>query len=145
MLMVVRGPENQTLEYTQYMPGSMHFEDHGKHLSGNRISQHLLGATLAVKDLPAGRAFYTDKLAFEPRQESAGGVYLRLPGGSGEEVKLEPAGDDTKPGLFFEVADIGRAAADLKARGLEVKTTPTAVSVTDPDGAIIVFTRAAAR
>jgi catechol 2,3-dioxygenase-like lactoylglutathione lyase family enzyme len=64
MLMVVRGPENQTLEYTQYMPGSMHFEDHGKHLGENRISQHMLGATLAVKDLPAARAFYTDKLAF---------------------------------------------------------------------------------
>jgi hypothetical protein len=145
MLMVVRGPENQTLEYTQYMPGSMHYEDHGKHLGENRISQHLLGAALAVKDLPAARAFYVDKLAFEPREESAGGVYLRLPGGSGEEVKLEPAGDDTKPGLFFTVPDLQRAAADLKSRGLEVKTTPTAVSVTDPDGVIMVFTRSSAR
>jgi catechol 2,3-dioxygenase-like lactoylglutathione lyase family enzyme len=145
MLMVVRGPENQTIEYTQYMPGSMHFEDHGKHLGENRVSQHLLGATLAVKDLAAARAFYTGKLAFEPREESAGGVYLRLPGGSGEEVKLEPAGDDTKPGLFFAVADVQRAAADLRSRGLAVKTTPTAVSVTDPDGAIIVFTRSSAR
>jgi hypothetical protein len=33
----------------------------------------------------------------------------------------------------------------LKSRGLEVKTTPTAVSVTDPDGVIITFTRGAAR
>ena len=145
MLMVVRGPENQTLEYTQYMPGSMHFEDHGKHLGENRISQHMLGATLAVKDLPAARAFYTDKLAFDPRAEGADGVYLRLPGGSGDEVKLEPAGDNTKPGLFFTVPDIQRTAADLKSRGLEVKTTPTAVSVTDPDGVIITFTRGAAR
>src|ERR1035437_2989768 len=142
MLMVVRGPENQTIEYTQYMPGSMHFEDHGKHLGENRVSQHLLGATLAVKDLAAARAFYTGKLAFEPREESAGGVYLRLPGGSGEEVKLEPAGDDTKPGLFFAVADVQRAAAGLRERGLAVKTTPTSVSVTDPDGAIIVFNQA---
>ena len=145
MLMVVRGPENQTLEYTQYMPGSMHFEDHGKHLGENRISQHLLGATLAVKDLPAARAFYIDKLAFEPGEENAGGVTLRLPGGSGEEVKLEPAGDNTRPSLFFTVPDLQKAATDLKARGLEVKTTPTAVSVADPDGAIIVFTRASTR
>ena len=142
MLMVVRGPEDQTIEYTQYMPGSMHFEDHGKHLGETRISQHLLGATLAVKDLPGARAFYTGKLAFEPREENAGGVYLRLPGGSGEEVKLEPAGDGAKPSLFFAVPDIQRAAADLRTRGLEVTTTPTAVSVTDPDGAIILFTRA---
>ena len=145
IIMVVRGPENETLEYTQYMPGSRHFEDHGKHLSENRISQHMQGATVAVKDLAAARAFYTGKLAFEPRQESAGGVYLRLPGGSGDEVKLEPAGDDTKPSLFFTVPDIQRAAADLKSRGLEVKTTATTVSVTDPDGAIIVFTRSSVR
>ena len=145
MLMVVHGPENQTIEYTQYMPGSMHFEDHGKHLGENRVSQHLLGATLAVKDLAAARAFYTGKLAFEPREESAGGVFLRLPGDSGEEVKLEPAGDDTKPGLFFAVPDLQRAAGDLRSRGLAVKTTPTSVSVTDPDGAIIVFTRSGAR
>jgi catechol 2,3-dioxygenase-like lactoylglutathione lyase family enzyme len=145
MLMVVRGPENQTLEYTQYMPGSMHFEDHGKHLGETRISQHLMGATLAVKDLSAARAFYVDKLAFEPRAEGPDGVYLRLPGGSGDEVKLEPAGDNTKPGLFFTVPDLQRAAADLKSRGLEVKTTPTTVSVTDPDGVIMVFTRSSAR
>jgi len=145
IIMVVRGPENQTIEYTQYMPGSRHFEDHGKHLSENRISQHMQGATLAVKDLPAARAFYVDKLAFEPRAEGPDGVYLRLPGGSGDEVKLEPARDDTKPGLFFTVPDIQRAAADLKSRGLEVKTTPTTVSVTDPDGAIIVFTRSSVR
>jgi hypothetical protein len=37
------------------------------------------------------------------------------------------------------VADVQRAAADLRSRGLAVKTTPTSVSVTDPDGAIIVF------
>jgi catechol 2,3-dioxygenase-like lactoylglutathione lyase family enzyme len=145
MLMVVRGPENQTIEYTQYMPGSMHFEDHGKHLGEKRVSQHLLGATLAVKDLAAARGFYTGKLAFEPREESAGGIDLRLPGGSSEEVKLEPAGDDTKPGLFFAVPDVQRAAGDLQSRGLTVKTTPTAVSVADPDGAIIVFTRGSTR
>ena len=145
MLMVVRGPENQTIEYTQYMPGSMHFEDHGKHLGENRISQHLLGATLAVKDLAAARAFYTGKLAFQVREESAGGVYLRLPGGSSEEVKLEPAGDDTKPGLFFAVMDLERAAGDLRSRGLQVKTTPAAVSVTDPDCAIMVFARSGYR
>jgi hypothetical protein len=60
-------------------------------------------------------------------------------------VKLEPGGDDTKPSLFFTVPDIQRAAADLKSRGLEVKTTATTVSVSDPDGAIIVFTRSSVR
>jgi catechol 2,3-dioxygenase-like lactoylglutathione lyase family enzyme len=141
LLLVIRDPENQVIEYTQYMPGSLHFEDHGKHLGEHRVSQHMLGATVAVRDLAAGRAFYSGKLAFEPREAGADGVYLRLPGDSGEEVKLEPAGNDTKPGLFFAVADVQRAAGELRSRELAVKTTPAAVSVTDPDGAVIVFTR----
>ncbi|MGA2268166.1 MAG: VOC family protein [Bryobacteraceae bacterium] len=144
LLLVIHDPENQVIEYTQYMPGSMHFEDHGKHLGGHRISQHLLGATVAVRDLAAGRAFYTGKLAFEPR-DGGDGVFLRIPGGSGEEVKLEAAGDDTKPGLFFAVTDVQRAADELRSRGLAVKTSGAAVLVTDPDGAIIVFTGSGAR
>jgi len=57
LLLVIRDPEENVIEYTQYMPGSMHFEDHGKHLGEHRISQHLLGATVAVRDLAAGRVF----------------------------------------------------------------------------------------
>ncbi len=32
LLFVMHGPDNQLLEYTQYMPDSLHSLSHGKHL-----------------------------------------------------------------------------------------------------------------
>lgn len=139
LLFTMKDPEGQTVEYTQYLPGSRHFEDHGKHLGPQRVSEHLVGASVSVKDLAAGRAYYTGKLAFEATGEGEE-ARLRLPGGSGEVVKLEAAGKDTRPTLFFEVPDAHVSIKDLKARGFEVDAgNPAAVSVTDPDGAVMVF------
>ena len=58
LLFVMHGPDNQLLEYTQYMPESLHSLDHGKHLEAQRISTHMLEATTAVKDLAAERTYY---------------------------------------------------------------------------------------
>jgi len=38
LLFVMHGPDNQLLEYTQYMPDSLHSLDRGKHLSERRTS-----------------------------------------------------------------------------------------------------------
>ena len=65
LLFVMHGPDNQLLEYTQYMPESLHSQDHGKHLSERRISTHMLAATTAVKDFARERSYYTGKLGFK--------------------------------------------------------------------------------
>src|SRR6266478_4913764 len=64
LLFVMHGPDDQLLEYTQYMPESLHSLDHGKHM-GDRISTHMLEATTPIRDLAGERAYYTDKLAFK--------------------------------------------------------------------------------
>ena len=64
ILFSVRGPDGQVLEYTQYLPGSLHSLDHGKHLGERRVSDHLFEATTPVRDIAAERAFYTGRLAF---------------------------------------------------------------------------------
>ena len=38
LLFVMHGPDNQLLEYTQYMPDSLHSQSRGKHLLPNRVS-----------------------------------------------------------------------------------------------------------
>ena len=58
------GPQN--IEYTQYMPGSRHYEDRGKHLGPDRVGTRLVSVTLAMQDPAAARAFYLDKLKFKP-------------------------------------------------------------------------------
>ncbi len=137
-LFSLRDPEDAVIEYTQYLPGSRHSEDRGKHLGEQRVSQQLVGAAFPVRDLAAERAFYTGGLGFEAlgRGDPA---RLRVPGGSGHEVELTPAGERAKPGLKFAVADLRRVADELRNRGLTVKTSPTAVTVTDPDGVTISF------
>ena len=67
LLFVMHGPDDQLLEYTQYMPESLHSLDRGKHL-GDRISSHILEATTPVRDLGGERAYYTDKLGIQKRR-----------------------------------------------------------------------------
>jgi catechol 2,3-dioxygenase-like lactoylglutathione lyase family enzyme len=56
------GPQN--MEYTQYMPGSLHSNDVGQHLGPDRIATQMTLVTLAVDD-PAGAAtFYREKIGF---------------------------------------------------------------------------------
>ena len=44
LLFVMHGPDNQLLEYTQYMPDSLHSQSRGKHLLPNRVSTHMVEA-----------------------------------------------------------------------------------------------------
>jgi len=136
LLFVLRDPEDQVIEYTQYMPGSRHSEDRGKHLGSRRISQQLTAVTVPVRDVAAEQAFYTSSLGFESAGAGSPAV-LRIPGDSRQQVTLVPA--PGKPALYFAVADASRAAAELKSRGLAVKTTGRAATVSDPDGTLISF------
>jgi catechol 2,3-dioxygenase-like lactoylglutathione lyase family enzyme len=139
LLFLFRDPEGQILEYTQYLPGSLHFEDRGKHLGERRISEHLVRADIAVQDVNVEHLFYTSKLAFQ--DIGVGGVIrLRLPGNSGDEVELVATTLATKPRLVFTVANLARAAEELRSRAIAVRTDGASVSVTDPDGTVIVFT-----
>lgn len=140
LLFNLRGPEGQTLEYTQYMPGSLHSSDRGKHLAEPRISDHMIRAAIAVTDMEAARTFYTGKLGFTERAGSSP-VRLAAPGDSGEEVEIDPAAAVWKPRLTFAVPDVRRAEEELRKRG--IAPTPggtSSVIATDPDGTALVFT-----
>jgi len=154
MLMVMRDSEGQTIEYTQYMPGSRHFEDRGKHLGAQRVSQLMIGATSPAKDAAAVHDFYLNKLGFTEINHGIP-ARLRTPGDSGQE--LDVAAPDAKTGITFGVADLKQTAAALASLGLTVNTVlatppgngapprpnapPAALTVTDPDGAVISFVK----
>jgi catechol 2,3-dioxygenase-like lactoylglutathione lyase family enzyme len=140
LLFTLHDREGQLLEYTQYMPGSMHSNDHGKHLGTHRISDHLLGATAAaVRDLSSEHAFYVDKLGFGSASEHGGEIRLRLPGHSGEEIMVESAAEHPKPTLIFAVGNLKQAIDSLRGVGISAKTAGKATSANDPDGNIVVF------
>jgi catechol 2,3-dioxygenase-like lactoylglutathione lyase family enzyme len=139
LLFVLHDPEGQTLEYTQYLPGSLHFEDRSKHLRDRRVSQHLIRAVIPVQDVVAEHAFYTSKLGFQD-VAADGTIRMRLPGISGDEIELEASTPATKSFIVFTVANLARTADDLRSRSLTVKTGNDAISVTDPDGMVLLFT-----
>jgi catechol 2,3-dioxygenase-like lactoylglutathione lyase family enzyme len=136
ILFSIHGPDGQVLEYTQYLPDSLHSRDHGKHLE-DRISQHLLGATMTVPDIPEESAFYTGKLAFQMVDSS--GTEMYVAGNSGDKVQLQADTPAAQPRVTFAVSSVRRAEHDLKNRGFKVQKSRHAVSVTDPDGAVIEF------
>lgn len=135
LLFSMHDPEGQTLEYTQYLPGSLHFEDRGKHLSDRRISRHLLRVVAPVQDVAAELHFYISQLAFENIGDE--NLHrLRLPGHSNEELQLEAAGE---PGISLVIDNLDRAMDDLRGRGLTVHSGGDFVSVRDPDGTWVRF------
>lgn len=139
LLFTLAGPELQNIEYTQYLPGSLHSEDRSKHLGKHRISKLLLTVDVAMQDPAAAEAFYTDKLSFHPISSDDKNSLL-LPGTSGESVQLKPADDHSLPDLTFQVANIRRTAKELTSRGFAVRVAAGSVYVTDPDGTMIEFT-----
>jgi len=139
LLFSIHDPEGQVLEYLQYLPGSLHFEDRGRHLGAQRISQHLVGAVENVRDVAAALSFYAGRLGFEVRG-GGGTTRLRVPGNSVDEVELQFTTGQAKPRIVFVVPDVARATDELRRRGFAPLQSAGAVRVVDPDGAFIVFT-----
>lgn len=151
LLMTMKDPEGQTIEYTQYMPGSRHFEDRGKHLGAKRVAQLMVGATAPAGDAATVRKFYVEKLGFTEMGftgiDHGISARLRMPGDSGQEVDIAAAGPEVKSGIRFGVADLKHTAGILASLGLAAKASPandpTLLTVADPDGAVISFVKAA--
>ena len=64
-------------------------------------------------------AFYEEKLGFKPGREQAGGVVYEFGGGTGCFLYPTPnAGTSKASQAFWQVSDIEREVAELKARGV---------------------------
>lgn len=135
LLFLLHDPEGHLLEYTQYMPDSLHSKSHGEHLGEHRVSEHLVRASAAADNISSQRAFFVSKLGF------AGGpapTILRLAGSSGDEVELQSPAE--RPRIAFRVASLRRSAKELRRRGFPVHKDHHAVEIADPDGALLIFT-----
>jgi len=74
---------------------------------------------IPAKDVARARKFYEVKLGFRPRQEVAGGVAYGFGKGTGCFLYPTPnAGTSRASQAFWQVEDIEREVAELKARGV---------------------------
>ncbi len=141
LLFIMHDPEGQLLEYTQYMPDSLHSQDRGKHASRGRISNHLLQATSSVKDTAAEGEFYAAKLGFERAGSSQ--VEFFVTGTSGDRVALQPQAPITQARIVFGVSNLKETAHELRRRRFKTQTNHKAISIVDHDGTVLTFAREA--
>ncbi len=134
------GPDSkpilQNIEYTQYMPGSLHSNDAGQHLGPNkgqdRIGDRLLGAAIAAVDPETARLFYINQLSFKPLPGQP--MVLHLPGNSGEEVEIVPADLGRQALITFQTSNLGRAGRRLSHEKIKFQKTNDVLGFLDPDG-----------
>jgi catechol 2,3-dioxygenase-like lactoylglutathione lyase family enzyme len=60
----VSDPDGHTVEFVQYMPGSLHSRNFGKFLPATRISERMIHLGVTVEDRQAADGFYKDILGF---------------------------------------------------------------------------------
>jgi catechol 2,3-dioxygenase-like lactoylglutathione lyase family enzyme len=76
-------------------------------------------AYIPAKDVARARRFYEDKLGFRPKQETAGGVVYEFARNTACFLYPTPnAGTSGASQAFWQVDDIERQVAELKARGV---------------------------
>ena len=76
-------------------------------------------AYIPAKDVARARRFYEDKLGFRPKQEAADGVVYEFAGGTSCFLYATPnAGTSQASQAFWQVEDVDKEMAELKARGV---------------------------
>ncbi len=76
-------------------------------------------AYIPAQDVARARQFYEQKLGFKPGRELAGGVTYDFGGGTACFLYPTPnAGTSKASQAFWQVSDIEREVAELKARGV---------------------------
>jgi len=140
----------QNIEYTEYMPGSLHSKDFGQHLGPDRVGDKMTVVALGMQDPAAARSFYVGKLGFTPVPGSAN--RLSLPGTPEEQIEIVPAGElGAKSSIILSTPNLDKSAAQLTRQQVAFQRASATVSggkgqgakskemiaVTDPDGNII--------
>lgn len=76
-------------------------------------------AYIPAKDVARARKFYEEKVGLRPKQEIAGGVAYEFAGGTACFLYPTPnAGTSKTSQAFWQVDDVEREVAELKARGV---------------------------
>jgi catechol 2,3-dioxygenase-like lactoylglutathione lyase family enzyme len=127
----------QIIEYTQYIPGSLHSTDQGKHLGPDRVAEKLIAVSLPMADPTSARDFYINQLNFKPIANDP--MSLHMPGESGQEVEIMPATPGSHTRITMESTNLGKAARHLHKEGIFAVKNGTTLTVIDPDGNVLIL------
>ena len=137
LLFSLTGPERQFIEYTQYLPGSLHSNDQGKHLDDDRIADRMIAVSLSMQDQAAARDFYINQLNFKPIAGDP--MFLHMPGDSGQEVEIAQATLGTRARITLRPSNLNKSLRRLHKEQIPLIKLKDTVAFTDPDGNFIVL------
>ena len=137
LLFSLTGPERQFIEYTQYLPGSLHSNDQGKHLDEDRIADRMIAVSLSMQDQAAARDFYINQLNFKPIAGDP--MFLHMPGDSGQEVEIAQSTLGTRSRITLRPSSLGKSLRHLHKEQIPIIKLKDTVAFTDPDGNFIVL------
>ena len=129
------GPQN--IEYTQYMPGSLHSNDEGQHLGPDRVADKIIAVALAMQDTAAARDFYINQLNFKPIAGDP--MDLHMPGGSGQEVEIVNASLGSVARITLHSENLSKAARHLHKEGVAATKNGETLTIIDPDGNVLLL------
>ena len=129
------GPQN--IEYTQYMPGSLHSDDQGKHLGPERVADKLIAVSLAMEDPTSARDFYINQLHFKPIANDP--MDLHMPGESGQEVEIVPATIGSAAQITLQSENLAKASRHLHKEDIKAVKNGATLTITDPDGNVLLL------
>jgi catechol 2,3-dioxygenase-like lactoylglutathione lyase family enzyme len=137
LLFSLTGPERQFIEYTQYLPGSLHSNDQGKHLDDDRIADRIIAVSLSMQDQASARDFYINQLNFKPIAGDP--MFLHMPGDSGQEVEIAQSTLGTRARIILRPSNLGKATRHLRKEQIPTIKLKDTIAFTDPDGNFIVL------
>ena len=87
---------------------------------GRALVEGVVGihATIPCRDLEAAKAWYADKLGFEPDEEEPQGAYYQVGDSRFLLYPSQFAGTNEATAASFEVEDVDATVAELKERGV---------------------------
>jgi catechol 2,3-dioxygenase-like lactoylglutathione lyase family enzyme len=89
------------------------------------LQRHPMLAYLPAHDVARARGFYEGTLGFRPAFELEGGVHYACAGGSGCFLYPSPnAGTNRASQAYWQVDDVEREVAELKAKGVAFEDYP---------------------
>ena len=129
----VTDPDGHTVEFVQYMPGSLHSRNFGKFLPETRVSEHMIHVGIVVRDRDAADHFYRDILGFHDtwhggmKDTQTDWVDMRVPDGT-DWLEYMLNVKDPSPrelGIMHHLAlgvpDVQKAYSTVTSRGLNAE------------------------
>jgi catechol 2,3-dioxygenase-like lactoylglutathione lyase family enzyme len=138
LIFSLKDPEERVVEFTQYMPSSLHFADRGKHLGSHRISNELIGIRIATPDLAASERFYKSGLGFDGQQVKSG-LRMRISSETHQWIELDDANATRQTEFWMLVSNSDEAAHHAVEQGFSVRRKNRVAFIRDPDGNTFAF------